>query len=87
MSGDKIEELIQNYLVKKNIYPFSVIYIPSHNLLKMSFYLDSDIEDILTGIDYEHLCDRTGIVVIKETNTVLFSDIGLNRFIDYVTNN
>ena len=47
-----IEKTVEEWLVSKNIFPFSVLYSKDPQFLKISLYLDQDVEDILKEINY-----------------------------------
>lgn len=80
----QIETKIRDYLVSNNIYPFSVLYIPSESILKISFFLQDDIQDFLKLSGYKEICDNSGFIVFEDT--VLLSGIGLSNFLRNVNN-
>lgn len=80
-----IEKTVEEWLVSKNIFPFSVLYSKDPQFLKISLYLDQDVEDILKEINYKSMCDTSGIQIFKETKTILFNNFGLINFFRYVS--
>ena len=82
-----IEKEIEEWLVSKNIYPFSILYSKNLQFLKISFYIDQDIKDLLNEIEYEPICDTSGIQIFKETKTILFNNLGLLNLFRHVIRN
>ena len=82
-----IEKEIEEWLVSKNIYPFSILYSKNPQFLKISFYIDQDIKDLLNEIEYESICDTSGIQIFKETKTILFNNSGLLNLFRHVIRN
>lgn len=78
------ESKITDWLVSKGIYPFSVLYIRKFNILHISFFLHSEIDEILKILDYDHVCDNSGVYIYPETNTVIFTDLFLKNFLKNV---
>lgn len=83
---NQIEEIVQEWLVSKGIYPFSVLYSKYPQFLKLSFFLDLDIDELLKKIGYQWWSDVSGVQIFKETRTILMKDIGLINFLRYVDN-
>jgi hypothetical protein len=80
----KREEDIQNYVLrwleKYEIYPYKVIYTNETRecgLLGITFFLKSDLESFLEIIGYKALCDKSGILLYPENNTILLSGMSL----------
>lgn len=84
MSGNTIGQEIEDWLVGKEIYPFSVLYVDSPEFLKISFYLETDIQEFLGLIEYTKMCDTSGVLIISETNTILLQGIGLINLLRHV---
>lgn len=82
-----IEKEIEEWLVSKNIYPFSILYSKNPQFLKISFYIDQDIKDLLNEIEYKSICDTSGVQIFKETKTILFNNLGLLNFFRHVISN
>lgn len=68
-----IETKIQDFLVSRGIYPFSVLYIKSPGLLKISFHLPTDIPEFLDLFEVEKICDNFGFKEFQQDNTILLS--------------
>ena len=81
-----IETSVENWLVSKGIYPFSVLYVKNPCFLKLSFFLDTEVTEFLNLIGYSKMCDISGIQIFNKTNTILLKDIGLFKFLEYVDN-
>lgn len=77
------EEAIRK-LSSYEIYPFSVIFTYSggleDGLLSMTFYLPQDIDRLLSILDYNSQCDKSGYYIIREYNTIILSGIALINF-------
>ena len=82
-----VEKEIEEWLVSKNIFPFSILYSNDLQFLKISFYLDQDIKDLLKEIEYESMCDTSGVQIFEETKTILFNNLGLLNFFRHVISN
>ena len=82
-----IEKEIEEWLVSKNIYPFSILYSKNPQFLKISFYIDQDIKDLLNEIEYKSICDTSGVQIFKETKTILFNNLGLLNLFRHVIRN
>lgn len=80
-----IEEKILDYLVKNEIYPYSVVMCSEFNkLLKLSFYIESDIDDVLKMIDYKYLSNKSGILIHRNGCTLLLEGFGLEKFLSCI---
>lgn len=84
MNTADIENQVREYLVSKNIYPFSVLYSGEYDFLKISFYLPGDISDFLSVSGYFEVCDNSGTQTYQETKTVLLTGISLKSFLSHV---
>lgn len=75
----EIEETIQEVLVGRNLYPFSIFYTflgDSDNFsgtLGISFYTRIDLEELLDILDYKSLCDKNGFIILEDSNTVIIT--------------
>ena len=78
------ENIIKSYFIEKKIYPFSVLFSEIEFFLKISFYLESDIEELKELIDYRSMCDKTGFLEFPSTNTIILKDMCLTKFIKIV---
>lgn len=81
-----LEKEIESWLVESGVYPFSVLYVKDPQFLKISFFLESDITEILEKIRYKEMCDTSGVQIIMETKTILLTGMGLINFLRYVDN-
>lgn len=78
-----IQEIIIEKLSEYNISPFSVIctFQTEHNgLVAITFFINSDLKEVLNLLDYDNQCDKTGFLVIDQTNTLILYDLALINF-------
>jgi len=85
MAGSiRIENVIEKQLDLWGLCPFSVVFTfaisESSGLLSITFYINSDLDEFLGKLEYDSLCDKTGIQVLRETNTVLLEGQALLTF-------
>lgn len=77
----RMEEAVTNVLTEKlNIYPFSVIctFETIHcGLLSITFWLNADLNEFLDYLDYKCQCDKSGYIVLPESNTILLFGMAL----------
>lgn len=86
MKPNEIE--IQDSIIKKlsedyNISPFSVIctFQTEHaGLLSMTFYINTDLKELLDILDYDNQCDKSGYLILNESNTLILYDLALINF-------
>lgn len=80
----KIQEDVILKLSSYDIYPFSVIFTYSggisDGLLSITFFSNSDIDNLLKILNYENQCDKAGYYIIKDYNTLILSGIALINF-------
>lgn len=75
----ELQETILNSLVSRNIYPMDVFYTSlsspgeMNGTLGITFFTWLDLEEVLSLIDYDSLCDKSGILVFKETNSLILT--------------
>lgn len=81
-----LEEMIEKWMISKNIYPFSVLYSKDPQFLKISLFLKNDIQELLDLTGYSKVCDNSGVQVFQETNTILYTGVSLINFLRYVDN-
>ena len=81
MRIEEIQRKVTNYLVTHEIFPFSVVYTDCFcGLLAITFCISTDIDEFLDYIDYKCLCDKTGYIILRETNTILIYNFALLNF-------
>lgn len=76
----EIQDMITKKLKDNNIYPFSVICtfgLGFSGLVSITFYLKSEIKEVLDLLDYNNLCDKSGHLILEDNNTIIFTGIGL----------
>lgn len=81
-----LEEMIEKWMISKNIYPFSVLYSKDPQFLKISLFLKNDIQELLDLTGYPEVCDNSGVQIFQETNTILYTGVSLINFLRYVDN-
>lgn len=76
----EIQEAVTNLLISKNIYPMEVFYTflssnsgEMNGTLGLTFFTWLDLEEVLDLIDYHSMCDKSGILVFKETNSIILT--------------
>lgn len=76
-----IQESIENYLTSKEIYSASVLYVEnapsSIPNLCITFY-PRGLSEFLELIDYNNLCDKSGILLFEETETIIICGLSLD---------
>lgn len=63
----EIEDKIRDYLVSKEVYPYSVLFLHNPRLLKISVYLESDLQEILQIFKADEICDNYGYEIFPDT--------------------
>lgn len=81
-----LEEMIEKWMISKNIYPFSVLYSKDPQFLKISLFLQDDIKELLDLTGYSEVCDNSGVQVFPQANTILYTGVSLINFLRYVDN-
>lgn len=81
-----LEEIIEKWMISKNIYPFSVLYSKDPQFLKISLFLKNDIQELLDLTSYHEVCDNSGVEIFPQTNTILYTGVSLINFLRYVDN-
>lgn len=82
-----MEELIFDYLKNTGLNPFSVLQfnLGDIELMKISFYISSDIDKLEDLLDYHYSSDRSGLVIFESTQTVLIKGSILNKLIKKIS--
>lgn len=83
-SNSDIENYIQKKLEALGICYFSVISTNAFgdSLVAITLYTYLELDELLDKIDYKYLCDKSGFLIIRETNTVIFTKSGLVQLVD-----
>lgn len=81
----KIQGAIRIALEERTgICPYEVIFVDqkttSTSLLKISFWLEPEIDMIKDLIDYRSMCDKSGFMEFRETGTIVLRGIALLNF-------
>lgn len=77
------QETIREKLEEVEIFPFSIVSTLAagrQGLCSITLTSKSQLEDFLNYLDYNSQCDKSGYLIIEETNTVLLDGIALVRF-------
>lgn len=84
-----VETKIQEYLVSHGIYPYSILFIKGAGVLKISFYLPTDIPEFLEAIEYSKLCDNSGFQEYQDNTILIFGTLlsKILRDVGYTENN
>lgn len=74
-----LQDKITAFLVDHNIFPFSVTisYAIDSGILGITFYLRKDLDDFLDLMNYDVLCDKSGYIILENSQTVLVSGLPL----------
>lgn len=75
----ELQDSIENFLTSRNIFPLSVTltYKIGSGLLAITFYTKNDLNEFLDLIEYSIQCDKSGYIIISETNTLFLSGLPL----------
>ncbi len=81
----QIQQIIRGILTKTyNLCPYDVLYVDqkkdSLSILKISVWIEEDIDQIKEIIGYQELCDKSGYIEFRENNTVILRGIALLSF-------
>ena len=80
----QVQRSVEDFLVSLDLWPYDVFYMSDPKLLKISFIVKSEIEDLLDFRSYRDLADKSGIVLIWETKTIILSGINLRMFLSKI---
>jgi hypothetical protein len=80
----QVQRSVEDFLVSLDLWPYDVFYMSDPKLLKISFIVKSEIEDLLDFLSYRDLADKSGIVLIWETKTIILSGINLRMFLSKI---
>lgn len=76
----QVQKKILEFLQDHDISPFNIVFTYSENtggLLSITFYIPSDIDELLELLDYKTICDKSGYEVFPKTNTLILRDLAL----------
>lgn len=66
------------------ICPYQVIFVDqktnSTSLLKISFWIPEEIDSVKKFIGYDTMCDKSGYIEFRDTNTIILRGIALLNF-------
>ncbi len=69
---------VTSMLERNNLSPFSVVStFINDGFVAVTFYIEHDLKEFLELLDYKNQCDKSGFLVIGESNTVILSGMGL----------
>lgn len=75
MENSDVERGIRDVLVLKNYHPFSILLVPKLNgnssFLKISFYLQDEVDEFKSLFDYDYLVDKTGFDIMDDGHTII----------------
>ena len=78
---EEIQENIIRKLQARDISPFSVLFSyeagDPGGMLSITLYLRAELEELLGILKYESQCDKSGWLISKDTNTLIFTGIAL----------
>lgn len=79
----RLQEEITKNLLRLELYPFSVIcsfVVNEGGTVAITFHIKEDLLEFLRYLDYDNQCDKSGYLVMEETNTILLSGLALIGF-------
>lgn len=81
----KIQRLIRGSLMKMyDICPYDILYVDqkkdSTSILKISLWIEEDLDQIKEILGYQELCDKSGYIEFRENYTVVLRGIALLSF-------
>ena len=81
-----METLILDFLKSHGLNPFSVLYftLNSVKLIKISFYINSDIEKFEELMDYRFSSDKSSLMEFNHDNTILIKGIFLSKLLKMI---
>ena len=79
-----VEETVNSWLISKGLFPFSVLYVKRPQFLKISFYLESEVQELLDLTGFSKVCDNSGVQCFPDT--ILFTGTGLINLMRHVDN-
>lgn len=84
----EFQEAAISFLGEHNIYPFSCVFTYSvcDGILGLTFYLSSDLLEVLDILDYKSQCDKSGFMILEKNNTLLLSGLALFNFYELARN-
>jgi hypothetical protein len=83
MNNITIQERTENCLEILGLFPMSVFYTTAmggKSILSITFYNQSDLNELLRILDYKALCDKSGYELFRESNTILIESNALLDF-------
>lgn len=83
MREKEIQEKAMKLLESANLFPFSVVYtlaLDDSGVLGITFFTEQDLIELLDFLDYKRLCDKSDIILIKDSKTILLKDSAVIRF-------
>ena len=77
-----IQDAIRAALEKNyEVYPYNILYVDYQQstlpLLKITVWVDEDLNIIKNIINYVNLCDKTGFLEFPDTNTIILRGYAL----------
>ena len=70
---------------KYELYPYEIIYVNHQQgslaLLKITVWIKEDVTTIKDILNLDSLCDKSGFLEFKETNTVIIRGYALLNFL------
>ena len=81
LTNSEIEKCVKEKLGEMDIWPFFVICTSAFEecgkLLAISLRIDTEIDEILDKIEYKYLCDKSGVLIIRKSNTIILTGTAL----------
>lgn len=85
----EVQERVIRWLEEKETYPFNVTYTKAlgsgkEGVLSITFFMREDLEEFLDLIDYGTTCDKSGYIILEETNTIILIGLALRHYAEYI---
>ena len=79
----ELQNRIINRLIELDLYPYSVIFtfaIDNDGILSITFFTENQLDTFLELLEYNIMCDKSGVTILKDNFTILLSGTALVKF-------
>lgn len=83
-SNTDIENFIKSKLESLGICYFSIVSTSAFgdSLVAITLFSYLELDELLKKLDYKYLCDKSGFLILSETNTIIFTKSGIIQLVD-----
>lgn len=81
----EFQEWIKQKLYLLELYPFNIFFTfgrRNTSILGITFIAGFDLRELLDIVDYYSLCDKSGFIILYDSNTLICSGNALLLLID-----